>query len=35
VRNSLPTQDNPDEFDNQVKVHARTRLDDIVIRAAA
>jgi hypothetical protein len=35
VRNSLPAQDNPDEFDNQVKVYARTRLDDIVIRAAA
>jgi hypothetical protein len=32
VRNSLPAQDNPAEFD--VKVHARTRLDDIVIHRA-
>ncbi|KAA2262682.1 hypothetical protein F0L68_12360 [Solihabitans fulvus] len=35
VRSSLSAQDNPDEFDNQVKIHARTRLDDIVIRRAA
>ncbi|TCO53756.1 DUF4097 family beta strand repeat-containing protein [Actinocrispum wychmicini] len=35
VRNSLPAQDNPDGFDNQVKIHARTRLDDIVIQRAA
>ncbi|RSM87912.1 hypothetical protein DMH04_09315 [Kibdelosporangium aridum] len=39
VRNSLPSQDNPaefdsTEFDNKVKLYARTRLDDIVIRAA-
>lgn len=33
VRNSVPEQDNP--TDNQVKVHARTRLDDIVIHHAA
>jgi hypothetical protein len=32
VRNSLPAQDNPD---NNVKVYARTRLDDIVIHRAA
>ena len=35
VRNSLPAQDNPDEFDNEVKVYARTRLDDIVIHRAS
>lgn len=35
VRNSLPAQDDPDEFDNKVKVYARTRHDDIVIRRAA
>lgn len=35
VRNTLPTQDNPDAFDNKVKVHAHTRLDDIVIHRAA
>lgn len=35
VRNSLPVQHNPDEFDNKVKVYARTRLDDIVIKRAA
>lgn len=35
VRNSLPEQDNADEFDNQVKVYARTRRDDIVIHRAA
>jgi hypothetical protein len=32
VRNSLPAQDS---LDNQVKVYARTRLDDIVIHRAA
>jgi hypothetical protein len=35
VRNSLPAQDNPAGLDNQVKVYARTRLDDIVIHRAA
>jgi DUF4097 and DUF4098 domain-containing protein YvlB len=35
VRSSLPAQDNPDEFDNKVKVYARTRLDDIVIHPVA
>jgi len=35
VRSSLPAQDNPGEFDNKVKVYARTRLDDIVIHRAA
>nr|CTQ98428.1 hypothetical protein [Kibdelosporangium sp. MJ126-NF4] len=34
VRSSLSAQDNPDEFDNRVKVYARTRLDDIVIHRA-
>ncbi|QUQ64383.1 DUF4097 family beta strand repeat-containing protein [Kutzneria sp. CA-103260] len=32
VRNSLPSRDNAD---NTVKVHARTRLDDVVIHPAA
>lgn len=35
VHNSLSTQDTLEEFDNQVKVYARTRLDDIVIHRAA
>lgn len=35
VRSSLPTQDNPDQFENKVKVYARTRRDDIVIHRAA
>ncbi|MEJ3750637.1 DUF4097 family beta strand repeat-containing protein [Actinomycetes bacterium KLBMP 9797] len=35
VRNSLPTQDNLGEFTDKVTVHARTRLDDIVIHRAA
>jgi hypothetical protein len=34
VRNSLPTQDNPGESDDKVKIYARTRLDDIVIHRA-
>lgn len=35
VRNLLSAQDDPDQFDNKVKVYARTRLDDIVIERAA
>lgn len=35
VRSSLPAQDNPDTFDNKVRVHARTRHGDIVIHRAA
>jgi hypothetical protein len=35
VRNSLPAHSNSDDSDNQVKVHARTRLGDIVIHRAA
>ncbi|HEY7596614.1 MAG TPA: hypothetical protein VH969_25935 [Actinophytocola sp.] len=35
VRNFLPVEENADDLDNQVKVYARTRLDDIVIRRAA
>ncbi|SMD24939.1 DUF4097 family beta strand repeat-containing protein [Kibdelosporangium aridum] len=35
VRNSLPSQDSPDQFDEQVKLYAHTRLDDIVIHRAA
>ncbi|QIS10019.1 DUF4097 family beta strand repeat-containing protein [Nocardia arthritidis] len=35
VRNNLPVQQNPDEFDNTVKVRARTRSGDIIIRRAA
>lgn len=35
VRSSLPAQDNPDAFDNKVRIHARTRADDIVIHRAA
>lgn len=35
VRNSLPAQDNPDEFGNRVDVYARTRRDDILIHRAA
>lgn len=34
VRNSLPTQDSLGEFTDKVTVHARTRLDDIVIHRA-
>lgn len=35
VRSSLSAQDGPDEFDEKVKLHARTRLGDIVIQRAA
>ncbi|SHG22110.1 DUF4097 family beta strand repeat-containing protein [Streptoalloteichus hindustanus] len=35
VRSSLPAQDTSGEFDNEVRVYARTRLDDIVIHPAA
>ncbi|GAA1985392.1 DUF4097 family beta strand repeat-containing protein [Catenulispora subtropica] len=34
VRSTLPPQENPEEFAEQVKVYARTRLDDIVIQRA-
>ncbi|WP_340681768.1 hypothetical protein LCL61_23880 [Amycolatopsis coloradensis] len=34
VRNSLPAQDNPDTDENQVRIYARTRLDDIVVHRA-
>jgi hypothetical protein len=34
VRNSLPAQDGLGEFTDKVTVHARTRLDDIVIHRA-
>jgi Putative adhesin len=35
VRNTLSEQDSPGGSENQVKVYARTRLDDIVIHRAA
>ncbi|PRX50449.1 hypothetical protein B0I33_102570 [Prauserella shujinwangii] len=35
VRDSLPAQDGPGGFDDEVEVYARTRLDDIVIHPAA
>jgi hypothetical protein len=35
VRNSVPSQENPDTSDNQVTVHARTRYGDITIQRAA
>lgn len=35
VRNSVPSQENPDPPDNKVTVHARTRYGDIVIQRAA
>jgi len=35
VRNSVPSQENPDTSDNQVTVHARTRYGDIIIQRAA
>jgi DUF4097 and DUF4098 domain-containing protein YvlB len=35
VHNSLPTQENVGEFTDKVTVHARTRLDDIVIHRVA
>jgi hypothetical protein len=31
VRNSVPSQENPDTSDNQLTVHARTRYGDIVV----
>jgi DUF4097 and DUF4098 domain-containing protein YvlB len=34
VRNSVPSQENPDTFDNKVTVHARTRYGDIIIQRA-
>jgi hypothetical protein len=35
VRNSVPSQENPDSPDNKVAVHARTRYGDIIIQPAA
>jgi hypothetical protein len=35
VRNSVPSQENPDMPDNKVTVHARTRYGDIIIQRAA
>jgi hypothetical protein len=35
VRNSVPSQENPDTSDNEVTVHARTRYGDIIIQGAA
>jgi hypothetical protein len=35
VRNSVPSQENPDTPDNTVTVHARTRYGDIIIQRAA
>jgi Putative adhesin len=35
VRNSVPSQENPDTSDNKVTVHARTRYGDIIIQRAA
>ena len=35
VRNSVPSQENPDTSDNKVTVHARTRHGDIIIQRAA
>ena len=35
VRNSVPSQENPDVIDNKVTVHARTRHGDIIIQRAA
>jgi hypothetical protein len=35
VRNSVPSQENPDPSDNKVTVHARTRFGDIIIHRAA
>jgi hypothetical protein len=35
VRNYLPAQDGLDEVDDQVRIHARARRDDIVVRRAA
>jgi hypothetical protein len=35
VRNSVPSQENPDTSDNKATVHARTRYGDIIIQRAA
>ncbi len=35
VRDSVPSQENPDTSDNKVTVHARTRHGDIIIQRAA
>ena len=35
VRNSVPSQENPDTSDNKVTVHARTRYGDIIIHEAS
>ena len=35
VRNSVPSQENPDPSDDKVTVHARTRYGDIIIQRAA
>ena len=35
VRNSVPSQEDPDTSDNKVAVHARTRHGDIIIQRAA
>jgi hypothetical protein len=35
VRNSVPSQESLDAFDNKVTVHARTRYGDIIIQRAA
>jgi hypothetical protein len=35
VRNSVPSQENPDTFDNKLTVHARTRHGDIIVQRAA
>ena len=35
VRNSVPSQENPDASDDKVTVHARTRHGDIIIQRAA
>jgi len=35
VRNSVPSQENPDTSDNKVTVHARTRHGDIIIQRTA
>ena len=35
VRNSVPSQENPDTSDNKVTVHARTRYGDIIVHEAS
>jgi DUF4097 and DUF4098 domain-containing protein YvlB len=35
VRNSVPSQENPDTSDNQLTVHARTRYGDIIVHEAS